>query len=73
MARFTVYLEQVMSTSIEVEADSKEAAEEAVWDNDVYQNELPGSLCAQCSGYGQSWSIDTSGEWVVSSVEEESS
>ena len=47
------------SLSVKVEADDAEAAIDAAYD------ELPGGVCAPCSGWGQAWVLDL-GDWEVS-------
>lgn len=65
MAQYRIYFRQSASASVEVEADS---FEEAV---DLAYEELPGGVCAQCSGWNQSWSLDLDGEWDVNESEYE--
>lgn len=52
MNKYRIYFTGVESISVEVEADSLEEAQEAAWE------EVPRGVCAQCSGYGASWSRD---------------
>lgn len=52
MPKYIIFFEVQDGISVEVEADSLEAAQEGAWD------ELPGGICAQCSGWGQAWSRD---------------
>lgn len=56
MAKYRVHFQSGASCTVTVEAEDEEAAIEAAYD------ELPGGICAQCSGWGQEWSIDL-GEW----------
>ncbi len=56
MPKYRVYLQTVASVSIEVEAEDKEAAIDAAFE------EVPSGVCAQCSGWGQKWGLDL-GEW----------
>ncbi len=56
MPKYRVYLQTVASVSIEVEAEDKEAAIDAAFE------EAPSGVCAQCSGWGRKWSLDV-GEW----------
>lgn len=65
MPKYRVLMENVMSTVIEVEAENEEAAKEAVFESD----QMPSRICAQCTGWGQSWSIDE-GEWDISEEED---
>jgi hypothetical protein len=58
MAKYRVMLIRADSLSIEVEADSEEAAVEEAFD------EAPREMCAQCGGWGQKWGIDE-GEWLT--------
>lgn len=60
MSTYRVYFTQVISTSVEVEADSFGDAVEAAYDSEAMPSNNP--LCAQCGGWGQPYSIDT-GEW----------
>lgn len=62
MAIFTLYFTQVMSTSVTVEADDYDSAIDAAYQS---ENMAPTGVCAQCSGWGQPWSIDTSGDWEL--------
>jgi hypothetical protein len=64
MAKFTVYLTQTVSTSVEVEADDREEAIEQALQSDA----MPPGLCAYCSGYGRPWNMDMAGDWDVSEV-----
>jgi hypothetical protein len=64
--KYRVYLQTIASFSMEVEVDddldqqaAKEAAIEAAYD------EAPNNVCAQCTGWGQKWSLDLGGEWEV--------
>lgn len=50
MPKYRVVLETTASAYAEVEADDREAAIEAAFED------LP-SLCAQCGGWGQDWSL----------------
>ena len=63
MAKYTVYLTTTAATSIAVDADDKESAEEAAYEK------VP-TVCAKCSGWGGGPGIDMGGEWVVEDVEE---
>lgn len=58
MPKFTVFLTTTASLAVTVEAEDREAAIDAAYDNGQY-------LCAQCSGWGQDWGLDL-GEWEVS-------
>jgi hypothetical protein len=59
MSTYRLYFTQVISTSIEIEADDLESAIEAAYDSD----KMPPGICAQCTGWGQPWNQDVSGEW----------
>lgn len=50
MPKYAVHFTGTASTTVEVEADSKEEAEEKAYDA------LPAGICAQCSGWRQTWS-----------------
>lgn len=65
MPKFTVHMDAVISTSVTVEAEDVEAALEASYD------EVPTGICAQCCGWGKSWSKDE-GEYEPVSVYDES-
>lgn len=60
MSTYRIFFTQVVSTSVEVEADDFDDAVDKAYGSDA----LPSSnfLCGQCSGWGQAYSIDT-GEW----------
>ncbi len=61
MAKYRVYLQTVASTSIEVEADDKDAALEAAVSAD-----MP-TICVHCSGYGDpDKSLELGDEWDIS-------
>lgn len=64
MPKFTVHMDAVISTAVTVEAEDVEAALAACYD------ELPRSICAQCSGWGESWGKDE-GEYEPVSVHDE--
>lgn len=54
--KYRVQLRKMLWTTVEVEADDEDAAIDAAFDG-----ALP-SLCAQCCGWGQEFSVDE-GEW----------
>jgi hypothetical protein len=68
MKKYRVHFETMASVSVDIElsdediakfdGEEKEAAIEKAWE------ELPGDVCAQCSGWGQKWSRDQ-GEWEL--------
>ncbi|MBD3778496.1 MAG: hypothetical protein IE923_04425 [Micrococcales bacterium] len=60
MSSYRIFFTQVVSTSVEVEADDLNDAIDKAYES----GDLPSSnfLCAHCSGWGQGYSIDT-GEW----------
>ena len=60
MPKYRVYLQTVASTTIEVEADSKDAAIESALDQD-----MP-TICAQCSGWGSDQSLELGDVWDIS-------
>lgn len=64
MAKYLVPIYASIGRCIEVEADSVEAAIEAVWDHP----DFPGGLCYQCSreiGDLGDWDVETEDvEWI---------
>lgn len=64
MPKYYVHMQMSLSTTIKVEADDEEGAIAAAFDSD----QMPGGICAQCSGWNQPWSVDE-GEWDL--VEED--
>lgn len=56
MAQYRVYMRAWASLSVEVEAEDEEDAIDQAYE------EGPGSLCFQCSGWGQKWDVEI-GEW----------
>lgn len=73
--KYTVHFQQVVSVSISVDIDPSEledgadVAEVAI---ERAHDEGAGGICAQCSGWGQSWSRDDDGELIVDTVSDES-
>lgn len=65
MATYTVHLTTTVSTSIEVEAEDRDAAIESAFQSD----QMPSGLCAYCTGYGQKWNLDMAGDWDVDEVD----
>jgi hypothetical protein len=67
MAKKTVLFTTTLGVTVTVETDSTDPEEiiEQAW------NEAPGSICANCSGWGQAWSRDDSGELEVVLVDGE--
>ena len=59
MTKYRVYLQTMASTSVVVEADTKEEAYEKSGEMD-----MP-TICAQCSGWGQKYSLDLGDAWEV--------
>lgn len=57
MPKYKIGFQTAAWTSIEVEADSFEDAVDAAW-----QEDFP-SICAQCSGWGQSTTLELGDEW----------
>lgn len=64
MPKFTVHMEASIGVSVTVEAEDVEAALEACYD------EVPRSICAQCSGWGEDWGKDE-GEYEPVSIYDE--
>jgi hypothetical protein len=60
MTAYIVYLATSASTSVEVEADSPEEAEDK-----AYQAKLP-TLCAQCSGWNNPPGVELNDTWEIS-------
>jgi hypothetical protein len=52
MPKYAVHFATNASATVTVEAENKEAAIDLAYDA------LPGSLCAQCCGWGEEWSRD---------------
>mgnify|MGYP000184366729 CR=1 FL=1 len=52
MPTYSVNFETTASVTITVEAEDEDAAVDLAYD------EIPSSVCAQCSGWGQKWSLD---------------
>lgn len=57
MSSYTIYFTSTASTAVTVEADDFETAVELAYE------ELPGSVCAQCAGWGGRPGIDLSDDW----------
>lgn len=66
MSEYSVYFTQTVGVTVSVEADDIEDAIERAYD------EAPGSICAQCSGWGRSWDRDEDGELKLIAVSDES-
>lgn len=66
MPKYVVHMQMTLSTSVEVEAPDEDAAAEAAFQSDQMP---PSQICAQCSGWGQRWSVDN-GEWDLIDHEE---
>lgn len=67
MPKFTVYFTTTASASVEVEIPQKTIDEEGVHSAvaDLVESGLidtPG-ICARCGGWGQTYSLELSGEW----------
>jgi hypothetical protein len=62
MAKYTVYLTTVASTSVEVEADDPGDALEKADSSYMPQ------ICAQCSGWGKNFSLELGDEWAPTDV-----
>lgn len=65
MSEFKVYFEGMAGLVVTVEADDAEAAIEKAYD------EVPSGVCAQCSGWGEKWSLDVPDDWGLDSVADE--
>jgi hypothetical protein len=65
MSEFKVYFEGMAGMTVTVEADDVEAAIEKAY------NEIPSGVCAQCSGWGEKWSLDVPDEWALDGVADE--
>lgn len=63
MPKYMVNFVATASMTITVEAEDAEAAIEAA------HEDAPTGVCAQCSGWGQDFSLDLSGEWELSEYE----
>jgi hypothetical protein len=50
MPKYNVHFTGTASAIVEVEAESKKEAAEKAYE------EMPGSICAQCSGWREKWS-----------------
>jgi hypothetical protein len=60
MSTYQIVFTQVVSTSVEVEADDFDEAIDKAYVSDAMPSD--NFICAQCSGWGQAYSIDT-GQW----------
>lgn len=60
MARYRVWFQRVDTSSVEVEADNEEAAEDLAFETAM----LPG-LCIQCTGWGRDYASVDPGEWEL--------
>ena len=65
MPKYTVYFSCTASTSITVEVDDEEVAEERAYEDGPFP-----SICAQCSGWGRVANLDLSDVWEVDEVVE---
>lgn len=65
MSKYTVYLTQTASCSVEVEADYYESAVDQAFEK------APSTLCAHCTGWGSPVGIDLAGYWDLDEVEDE--
>jgi hypothetical protein len=65
MSKYRVYLSTGASMTVTVEVDDDldpdDAIEQAI---EKAFDEAPQGVCAQCSGWGQSWGLDL-GEWDI--------
>lgn len=64
MAKYIVHLWTTAQTSVEVEADDRDAAIDLAIGADMPR------ICAQCSGWGQSQNLEISDMWDTSGVTE---
>lgn len=62
MTRYTVHFTKIESVSVHVDADDPQAAIEAAYD------EAPADVCAQCSGWHQTWTRESGDELTAESV-----
>jgi hypothetical protein len=60
MPTYRVHLTKALWADIEVEADNENAAIQAAFNS----GQMPGEVCANCLGWGESWSADQD-EWDV--------
>lgn len=64
--QYRVYLQQMASVAITVEADSREEAMDKAYD------QAPGGLCAHCAGaFSSDPGIDLSGDWEIANEDED--
>ncbi len=64
MAEYRVYLQATAEMAVRVEAEDETEAIDKAYD------ELPGGVCAQCSGWRQKWNLDI-GDFEVSDSTDE--
>jgi kynurenine formamidase len=62
MPKYRVHFEAVADLRLTVEAANEEDAIETAFDN------LPGDICAHCTGWGKKWSREI-GEWDIANEE----
>lgn len=62
MATYTVYLQTIASTSVEVEADNEDEALDK-----AYDASMP-TICAQCSGWGKESYLELGDVWEANQV-----
>lgn len=62
MPKYRVHLTTVISATVEIDVPDGIAQPDEIADY-AYEHGPSLELCAQCSGWGRSWSIDMSGEW----------
>lgn len=63
MSKYTVYMDTTASLAVHVEIDDsgmdeRQASEAAI---EAAYSEAPRGICAQCSGWGEQWSLDLGG------------
>lgn len=65
MAKYRVYLETTASLTVTVDVpDNLDGDEASIAAIEAAYEELPRSICANCSGWGEPWSRDL-GEWEI--------
>ncbi len=64
MATYRVNYTSGAFLSIAVEADNEEDAIDKAYE------EVPSGVCAQCSGWGEKWSLDVGDDWELLPSEE---
>lgn len=76
MPKFNVHFTTTASATVEVEISDEDIAEEGL--SIAVANLVEGgmidtpSICARCSGWGQKYDLEVSGEWDTDEVTDES-